>query len=305
VGDLAGKQKVTRTVTNVTNQASIYVPKVQAPAGFTVKVSPPVLTVLPRKSATYTLEFTRNGAAYDEFKFGSITWADLRGHSVRSPIALRATPVGAPAEFTATGVSGTRPLQVTPGFNGTLTARTLGLAESKVTTKHLVGTDTAFNTSNPAESAAVLKATVTVPANAVAARIATFDSQYPAGTDLDIYVFAEVDPDSPGKEWVAVSGGTTAEESVDLPPGIEVDVYVVQFAVVGGEQDVHLHSFAVPPTSAGNMTATPASQAATLGKPTTVNANWSGLTAGKFYMGAILYGEGNTVVTGTLVTIKA
>ena len=27
-----------------------------------------------------------------EFKFGSITWADLRGHSVRSPLAVRATP---------------------------------------------------------------------------------------------------------------------------------------------------------------------------------------------------------------------
>jgi hypothetical protein len=305
VGDLAGKQTVTRTVTNTTNQASIYVPKLQAPPGFTVKVSPPILLVLPRKSASYKLEITRNGAPYDTFKFGSITWLDLRGHSVRSPIALRATPVGAPAEVTGTGVSGSTAMQVTPGFNGTLTAQPLGLAASKVTTKHLVGTDTGFNTDNPEAGPAVLKATVNVPANAVAARIQTFASQYPAGTDLDIYVFAEVDSNSPGKEWVAVSGGTTADESVDLPPGIEVDVYVVQFAVVGGEQDVHLHSFAVPPSAAGNMTATPASQKATLGKPTTVTANWSGLTAGTFYMGAVLYGEGSTISGGTLVTIKA
>ena len=49
VGDLAGKQTVTRTVTNATNQASVYVPKVEAPAGFTVKVTPSMLTVLPRK----------------------------------------------------------------------------------------------------------------------------------------------------------------------------------------------------------------------------------------------------------------
>ena len=36
VGDLAGKQTLTRTVTNVTNQASVYVPTVQAPPGFKV-----------------------------------------------------------------------------------------------------------------------------------------------------------------------------------------------------------------------------------------------------------------------------
>ena len=63
VGDLAGKQTVTRTVTNATNQASVYVPKVQAPAGFTVKVTPAVLTVLPRRSATYKVEITRTTAA--------------------------------------------------------------------------------------------------------------------------------------------------------------------------------------------------------------------------------------------------
>jgi hypothetical protein len=84
-----------------------------------------------------------------------------------------------------------------------------------------------------------------------------------------------------------------------------VDVYVVQFAAVGGEQDVHLHSFTVPPTSAGNLTATPASQSVKLGKPTKVTAGWSGLTAGTFYMGAILYGEGSNFAGGTLVTIKA
>ena len=38
-------------------------PKVQAPAGYTVKVTPSVLTVLPRQSATYTVEITRTTAA--------------------------------------------------------------------------------------------------------------------------------------------------------------------------------------------------------------------------------------------------
>ena len=111
---------MTRTVTNTTNQASVYVPKVQAPAGFTVKVSPSVLTVLPRRSATYTVEITRTNAAYGQWPFGSITLADLRGHSVRSPIALRPAPVSSPLELTGSGTSGSKEFTVRGGFNGPL-----------------------------------------------------------------------------------------------------------------------------------------------------------------------------------------
>ena len=60
-------ETVTRTVTNTTNQASVYVANVKAPPGTTVKVTPTVLTVLPRKSATYTIEISRTNAAFDQY----------------------------------------------------------------------------------------------------------------------------------------------------------------------------------------------------------------------------------------------
>ena len=84
-------------------------------------------------------------AAFGEFAFGSITWADLRGHSVRSPIAVRPVAVAAPAEVAGTGVSGSRAMPVTPGYTGTLTAKPFGLAASAVTTKHLTEVNRSFN----------------------------------------------------------------------------------------------------------------------------------------------------------------
>jgi subtilisin family serine protease len=298
VGDLAGKQTITRTVQNTTNQASIYFANLKAPAGYTVKVTPSVLTVLPRRTATYKVEITRTTAAFGSFAFGSLTWADLRGHSVRSPIALRAVPVAAPADTVVTGVSGSRALSVRAGYTGTLTARPFGLVASQVTTRHLVGTETGFDTANPAEGPAVMKTTVVVPAGSKAARFATLGSEYPVGTDLDLFVYRD------GELWDLSAGGT-ADEQVTVGPGT-YDVYVVQFGTAGvTEQDVHLHSFIVPPTAAGNFTATPASQSVSVGQQVTITAGWSGLTAGRHYLGVIEYGNGTTALGLSLFTVHA
>jgi hypothetical protein len=302
IGELAGTQTVTRTVQNTTNQASVYVPKVQAPPGVQVKVTPPVLTVLPRRSAAYTVEFTRTTAAIGAFVFGSITWSDLRGHSARSPLAVRPVALAAPTEVVGTGISGSQPLTVKPGYNGTLTAKPFGLAESAVTTRRLTGTQQNFNTAAPAAGPAVLKATVTVPAGTKFGRLATIGSQYPAGTDLDLFVY------NPGTNVLrASSAGATADEVVNGVPAGTYDVYVVQFAtaVPGGEQDVHLHAFAVPGSGAASLGATPASQSVRIGPSATVTASWSGLTSGRFYLGVVEFGDGTAALRQTLITVAA
>src|SRR5262249_41989885 len=88
IGDLAGEQTVTRTVSNVSTLSSTYVAKVQAPAGFTVTVNPPTIVVGPGKSASYQVTVKRTTAAFGTWAFGSLSWLDLRGHGVRSPIAV-------------------------------------------------------------------------------------------------------------------------------------------------------------------------------------------------------------------------
>ena len=84
-------------------------------------------------------------------------------------------------------------------------------------------------------SPAVAKVNVTAPANSKAVRYATFGTDYPAGTDIDLFVYQD-------GELVGQSAGGTADEEVTLLGGGTFEVYVVQFALAGGrtEQDVHL-----------------------------------------------------------------
>jgi subtilisin family serine protease len=300
IGDLTGKQTVTRFVSNTTNQASVYVAKVQAPPGVTVKVTPTVMTVLPRRSASYTVEFSRSGAAFDQYAFGALTWSDLRGHAVRSPIAVQPQAIAAPAEIAATGTSGSRQVEVAAGYAGVVTGTGYGLAPSAVQSAHLIGREPSFDAAAPALNPAVGKFTVDVPADVKEAKFATFGDEYPAGTDLDVYVY---------KDGVLVgqSTGGTAQESVTMLEGGRYDVYVVQFALADElkEQDVKLHSFALGASHAGNFTVSPASAPAGLGQRVTFMLNWNGLTAGTRYLGVVEFGDGTAVRNRTLVLVTA
>ena len=110
------------------------------------------------------------------------------------------------------------------------------------------------------------------------ARFSTFDSDVPAGTDLDIYVYQ-----AGTANLVALSAGATAQEQVQLvhPAAGSYDVYVDLFALASGvtSQPVKGFSWVLAAASAGNMTVTPASQPATTGTPATVTVNWTGLTS--------------------------
>ena len=116
VGDLAGKQTITRTVTNATAKASVYVARVQAPPGFTVTVTPSTIVVPPRRSVTFKVDITRTTGAFGQWSFGALNWSDLRGHNVRSPIAVRPVAVAAPAEVTGTGTSGSTAATLRAGY---------------------------------------------------------------------------------------------------------------------------------------------------------------------------------------------
>lgn len=301
VGDLAGEQTITRTVTNVSNLSSTYVAKVQAPAGFTVKVVPPVLVVGPGKSAHYKVTITRTSAAFGTWAFGSLSWLDLRGHNVRSPIAVRPVVVSAPAKVAGTGTSGSVALPLRTGYKGTLVAQAFGLTAAQVTTKTLVGTTTGFNPAAPAEGPAVAKVHVSVPAGTAVARVATFGADYGPGSDIDVYVY-----DAAGNP-VGQSAGGTAEEKVDLSGPGEYDVYAVQFALPTGvdQQDLKLNAFIVPSAAAGNLTVSPDRQPAKFGGQATVTASWTGLGAGRHYLGQISYSDGGTTRAATLIAVDA
>jgi subtilisin family serine protease len=306
IGNLAGTQTVTRTVTNTTNQASVYVAKVQAPPGVTVKVTPSVLTVLPRRSATYTVEFTRTSAPLNTYAHGSITLADLRGHSVRSPFSVKPVATNAPAAVIGTGTSGSQQVKVQAGFTGAATATAFGLVAPQVGVAHIVGSDDGrFSYTNPATSPTAQGFQVTIPAGAKLARFSTYAGDYPVGTDIDLYVYQLNDAGAVVNRWA--SAGAGSDEAIQVGAGRYVAI-VVQERLAPGveEQDVKLYRHVVGATNAGNLTVTPSRQPVTLGREVTFTVNWSGLQAGTRYLGVIEYGDGSVAAGDpTVVSISA
>ncbi|KNX38370.1 S8 family peptidase [Luteipulveratus halotolerans] len=285
IGDLAGTQTVKRTVTNVEGRATQYTASVQAPAGFTATVTPSTLTIPPGQSRSFTVTLTRTSAAYGKYAFGSLTWKGNRGQEVRSPIAVQAVAAAVTAETVQSTPSGTAELSVRPGFTGTLSASPVGLVAGEV---HVSPTTQSQDSS----------VQVTIPAGTKVARLATYDADVPAGTDIDLVVTKD-------GHQVGSSGGGTAEEVVTLQdpaPG----TYTVEVDLFSGPQalDVKVNSFAVGSAAAGNLTATPASQEVTIGASATVAASWSGLTAGTHYLGAVLFGDGSNEVGRSLITVN-
>ena len=299
IGDLPGTQTVTRTVTNITRKAGIYDAQVTAPPGITVNVSPSRLVLLPGRSATFKVTFTRTDAApVGQWAFGSLVWNDKKGHAVHSALAVRPVAVAVASEVTLTGNSGSLQLPVKTGYNGTLTATGNGLTASTVTTMTLVGENRAFDPAFPATGPAVGKVTVTVPAGTRVGRFATFDGDYPAGTDLDLFVYP-----AGTSTLVASSAGATAEESVTLSAAGSYDIYVVQFALPPGSTQLNVrhHHWTLTGGNAGNLTVTPASRAVTIGGAAPVTVSWTGLATGSRYLGYVEFGNGTAVIGRTIL----
>ena len=100
IAELRAPETVSRTVTNATSEASVYTATIEAPAGVDVTlqtydgsgtlVGDGTLPVEANGKASYALTFTKtDSAVFNEWAFGSITWTDDAGHSVRSPIAVK------------------------------------------------------------------------------------------------------------------------------------------------------------------------------------------------------------------------
>ena len=283
VGQLAGQQTVTRTLTNVEGRASQYDLSVDAPSGFTATVSPSKVTIPPGQSRSFKVTLTRTTAPYGTWAFGSLTASGNRGQMAKSPIAVKPVAAAVPAEMTIPQSGGS--VTVTPGFSGTLSTSVKGLAAGQVQT---------VPTTKPTDTTA----TVTIPAGTTVARFATYDADYPAGTDVDLTV-------TRGGVTVGSSAGGTAEESVTLnsPVAGTYTVTIDYFDGAPATLPVKLVSYAVPNSAVGNLTVSPASQAVTGGQPVTLQLVTSGLTAGTRYLGRVDFSDGTTDVARTLVNV--
>ena len=280
IGSLPGSQSVTRHVKNVGTSTATYTASASVP-GFMVTVTPATLTLAAGATGNFTVAFSRTTAAFGAWAKGSLTWTG-GGHTVRSPITLRAVPVAAPPEVHGdASASGSKTFSVTPGFTGSLMTSVSGLVGVTPTADSVaIGP---FDSAHPVADADTDVYHVIVPAGTRAAR---FSLDADSNTDdLDLFVYK-------AGVLVDLSASGSGDEQVTLidPAAGTYDVYVNGFAGVGA---YHISNFVVPAASAGNGTVTPNPATVTQGTQSTLSANWTGLDPAKRWFGVINYATTN------------
>jgi subtilisin family serine protease len=302
VGDLAGEQTITRTVTNVDDAVGVYYPTLEAPPGFKVKVDRKLLVVQPGATATYKVTVTRTDAAADEWSFGSLTWRDWLGHEVRSPITVRAVDLAAPSEITGEGADGSAEFDVTTGLDGTLELTASGMVASESRTLALSNPDRSeFPMDDPVERDQTKAFELTVPDGAAMGSVAAFDADQEAVIDLDLYVYVKLDDGS--LELVGAPLLSGSDEHVDLAAGRTYMVFVDLWDAQTDAVEALVHTWVVPETAAGNLTVAPEALDAQAGDAHTVTVTWSGLDVDRRYLGTIDYLVEGVVLKRTIVAI--
>jgi hypothetical protein len=286
VANVAGTQTITRTVRNVTNTNATYKPTVTGVAGFTVSVTPASMKVRAGQTASFSVKFTRNGAALSQYQGGQLTWSD-GVHTVRMPIVAQPVALSAPAE-----VGGT--YQVSFGYTGPFSTQSTGMVP-------------ATKSPHTIQTGQTRVFTINVPAGTAYARFALFDSDVSLASDLDLYVYK-------GGVPVAYSAGVSAQEVVSLvnPAPGNYTVYVDGYDVPGGPASFNLYNWNLSATPGGEMI---------VSAPTTATSGGTGtvrvtpcqparrtkvctLPAGNKYMGMISYSGSPAMPSPTIVFIE-
>ncbi len=235
---------------------------------------------------------TLPGASLDDWAFGSLTWSH-GPHQVRSPIAVKPVALAAPDEIFGTGTEGSESFDITFGYAGDYAAEPRGLIEAD-TQVDTVDDDpensinaalgTCDFSSFPFQCTGITWHVVSAPAGTEYLRISLFDDYTDGQDDLDIYVW-----DS-SFNFVGASGTPTSAEEVNVvgPGDTLYFVAVHGWETDGADANYTLFSWPLGAADAGNMTVT-APSSATLGDTATVIVDWSGLSTGLKYLGAVTH----------------
>ena len=291
LGAMTGTQTITRKVTNVGSQSETYTASVTGLSGITT-VLPGAMTIAKGATQSFNVGFTRTTAALNGYTGGQLTLTGDKGHVVRIPVVVRPVALSAPVQ-----VGGT--YSVTFGYTGPFSATARGLIPATITSGTV--TQDPDQTFDPAVTTGTVSLPVTIPAGTTYARLALFDADVSAGSDLDVYVYQ-------GTTLVGAStnGGTNEEVNFVFSPPLGADtpltVYIHGWGVTGGSSPFKLHAWNLGSADAGNMTVgAPAS--ATLGGTGTITLGFSGLTAGQKYLGSVVYGGATGLPSPTIVRV--
>jgi subtilisin family serine protease len=304
---ITSERTVTRTVTNVSDQAGSYTASIARPIDMTVSVNPSSLSLAPGESASFDITVTYVAGPLDLWRFGSLTWESAE-HSVRSTIAAKPVSINAPDEVASFGGTGSIDFDVEFGYTGSYVPLVHGLRPSFDNEDLFVDNDPtktfSFRNGN-----GVTQVPIVLADNQLHARFTLSDALTDGDDDLDLYVYY-CGIDNTNCVRVGESGSPTSEEQVDLfrPPGGVYGILIHGFEtdqVAGGPGAVFtLRSWAVGSLdNAGNMSVT-GPPFVNSGSTETVTVDWLNLDADEVYLGAISHNSPDGLVGVTLVQIE-
>ncbi|CAI5975605.1 unnamed protein product [Closterium sp. NIES-65] len=89
--NLVNKITTRRTVTSVSDTTSTYRVRIKAPKAVSIRVVPSQFTIAPGQRVSFKVKAVVKRKFWN-FKYGSVTWKDDKGHSVRSVLVLHCKP---------------------------------------------------------------------------------------------------------------------------------------------------------------------------------------------------------------------
>jgi hypothetical protein len=278
VGDLTGRARVVRRVTNVSGSSETYTAQVSGVDGIDVTVRPQTLELAPGESAEFALVFEVDGAAPETPARGTVVWTGL-SHQVRMPVMVTPRTVVVPEQATGSGSSGSVSFDGMSGTDEPVDLEVVGLNQSRPV--GLTLEPGSFDPRRPSTDADTARFPLEVPpgTRVVRAELVGRDSD-----DLDLYLYRD-------GELVASAAGSTADEvvtEVDPTPGV-YELYVSS-AVAANESTTtaQLYSWVVAGGDAGNLVA-PDTAPAGAGEPFGVELSWEGLDLTSRWFGMVEY----------------
>ncbi|WP_288985876.1 S8 family serine peptidase [uncultured Pseudoalteromonas sp.] len=318
IAELLGDETVFRTVSNATNVASSYTASIEAPEGFNVTVATfdsngaetpsTTLDVEANGNASFGLTFAKTETSeINVWKFGSITWTDGAGHSVRLPLAIKAIPtvkIEVPKSISGEMKRGRYRFPVKMLYSGNTSFDFTGLVAPFGAAGNVE--------KDPAQSFEFLGAGTTyhgftIPEGTKVARFSLRDALVSAeGADLDLYVFRCV-------EWsctqvdASLNEGSNEDVILTNPEaadnGDAGDLYItfIHGYSTGEEPSTDYTMLGWIADQADSSTRVISSKRAISGRYnyTTIMAN--DLTPGMVYMGGITYYNAEGEAEGTSV----
>lgn len=291
INDLAGRETVTRTVTNVDNTSSTYTIRAKGLDGVEMTAAPASFTIAPGATQRVRLRFERTTAPIGEYATGNVLLAD-GAHRVRVPTVIKPTALEAPV---GVQVGAAKKVTTKSGINGNVQPEAHGLVPAVDTAAEAENTNGAvFDPADERNYAQTVKA----GENTNVLQLEVMPEF--AADDLDLYVF---DPSGALAGQSATGGSNESVTIADPEPG-KYSVFVQAWAVHdnAATTSFEMRSYKVGAKDTGTLSVSPGKQQVEPAGENTWRLATSGLDAGTPYLGVIDWTRnGGKVLARTMV----